>query len=233
MQETGWIIERKYVRIRFVLEGRSESMNSHLQRILIPCCYCLAVACLVEIPLLHTELFGDDVILWDTLFRTILAMPGLWYFYREDQKYRTKAEWNCSILIKLAAAGAVVSTIVRVLFEMFGMAGYESVEQNLLSGEPWLQILVLLGASPMLEEFFFRGVLYGRLKEKLKPNTAMLLSALAFGLYHANLSQGIYACMMGVFLAWCMERFQTIKAPITVHIASNLAAICMEWICFR
>ena len=59
MQETGWIIEGKYVRIRGVYEGRSDSMNSHLQRILIPCFYCLAVACLVEIPLLHTELFGD------------------------------------------------------------------------------------------------------------------------------------------------------------------------------
>ncbi len=208
-------------------------MSSQLQRIVIPCLYCLAAACLVEIPLMQTDLFGNDVILWDTLFRTILAMPGLWYFYREDRKFRKKAEWNCSIFIKLAAAGAAASIIIRVLFEMLGMPGYENVEQNLLRGEPWLQILVLLGASPMLEEFFFRGVLYCRLKEMLKPNTAMLLSALAFGLYHANLSQGIYGCMMGLFLAWCMDRFQTIKAPITVHIASNLAAICMEWICFR
>ncbi len=205
-------------------------MSDRFQRVLIPCFYCLAVACLVEIPLAKTTIFGNDVILWDTLFRTIFAMPGLWYFYREDQKMRKKTEGNVTIIIKLAGIGAVLSVGFRVIFEVLGMPGYESVERNLLSGEQWLQIIVLLGASPMLEEFFFRGVLYGRLKELVKTEMAMLLTALGFGLYHANLSQGIYGFFMGLFLAWCMERFQTIKAPIVVHIAANLAAMCMEWI---
>ena len=104
------------------------------------------------------------------------------------------------------------------------------MEQNLLSGNLVLQILVLLVASPLLEEFFFRGVLYVRFKEVIGVRGAMVATALGFGLYHANLSQGIYGFFMGLFLAWCMERFQTVKAPIAVHIASNLAAMCMEWI---
>lgn len=204
-------------------------MSDRFQRVLIPCFYCLAVACLVEIPLAKTSIFGNDVILWDTLFRTILAMPGLWYFYREDQKLRKKTVVNVSVFMKLAGIGAVLSVVFRIMFEMLGMPGYESVEQNLLGGNQWLQILVLLGASPVLEEFFFRGVLYGRLKELVKTETAIVLTALGFGLYHANLSQGIYGFFMGLLLAWCMERFQTLKAPIAVHIAANLAALCMEW----
>ena len=205
-------------------------MNGRVQRILIPFFYCLAVACLVEIPLAQTDMFGEDVILWDTLFRTILAMPGLWYFYREDQQLRVEVKWDFTVMAKLAAVGAIASIVFRILVEFIGMPGYESVEQNLLSGNPMLQIIVLLAASPMLEEFFFRGVFYVRLKEVVSWKHAMWISALGFGLYHANLSQGIYGFLMGLFLAWSMEKFQTVKAPIAVHIASNLAAMCMGWI---
>ncbi|MBR5267944.1 MAG: CPBP family intramembrane metalloprotease [Lachnospiraceae bacterium] len=205
-------------------------MSGRFQRLLIPFFYCLAVACLVEIPLAQTDMFGEDVILWDTLFRTILAMPGLWYFYREDQQLRAEVKWDFTVMVKLAAVGAIASIVFRILFEFIGMPGYESVEQNLLSGNLMLQIIVLLASSPMLEEFFFRGVLYGRLKEVVSVNHAIWISALGFGLYHANLSQGIYGFLMGLFLAWSMEKFQTVKAPIAVHIGSNLAAMCMEWI---
>ena len=205
-------------------------MNGRVQKILIPFFYCLAVACLVEIPLAQTDMFGEDVILWDTLFRTILAMPGLWYFYREDQQLRAEVKWDFTVMAKLAAVGAIASIVFRILFEFIGMPGYESVEQNLLSGNPMLQIFVLLAASPMLEEFFFRGVFYVRLKELVSEKHALWISALGFGLYHANLSQGIYGFVMGLFLAWCMEKFQSVKAPIMVHNASNLAAMSMEWI---
>lgn len=35
----------------------------------MPVFWLLAVACLIELPLGQTMIFGEDVILWDTLFR--------------------------------------------------------------------------------------------------------------------------------------------------------------------
>lgn len=200
-------------------------MKIRLRRIIMPVLLCLAVACLVEIPLGQTDLFGDDVILWDTLFRTAAAMPGLLYFYREDAVFRRKAYWNGKIGILLFAAGAVCSVMFRVIFLLLKVSGYEASERNLLTGTVWLEFLVLLFAAPLLEEFFFRGVLYGRLKELLSTGTSMVLSAALFGLYHGNLSQGIYGFFMGLLLAWSMERFQTVKAPFVIHMAANAAAI--------
>ncbi len=203
-------------------------MSIRIRRIMIPFLYCLVVACLVEIPLMQTDLFGKDVILWDTLFRTIVAMPGLWYFYKEDRVFRGEIHWNWKAAAGLGFAGAAASVGFRLIFGLFGMPGYEAAEQNLFTDTLWLQIPVLLVASPLLEEYFFRGVFYGRLKEVFSVRTAMVVSALAFGLYHANLSQGIYGFLMGLFLAWTMERCQTVKAPITVHAAANLAAIMIS-----
>ena len=52
-------------------------MKIRIRRLAIPILFCLAVACLIEIPLSETTIFGDAVILWDTLFRAILAVPIL------------------------------------------------------------------------------------------------------------------------------------------------------------
>ena len=177
-----------------------------------------------------TDIWGTDVVLWDILFCTVVTMPLLWYLYRADRMFRMDSDWNIKRLLQLAGVGAAASILFRVILEPFGMPGYESVEQNLLTGNGGLQAVVLLGASPVLEEFFFRGVLYERVKRVTGVKSAMLLTALLFGLYHANVSQGIYGFFMGMYLAWCMERYQTVKVPIAVHIAANLAAICMDWL---
>ena len=72
-------------------------LKIRIRRILFPILFCLAVACLIELPLAQTMLFGDDVILWDTLFRAIVAVPMLVHLYREDSVFRGKEHWNGKI----------------------------------------------------------------------------------------------------------------------------------------
>ena len=88
--------------------------------------------------------------------------------------------------------------------------------------------MVLLIASPLLEEFFFRGVLYGRLKELLSVPGAAVVSSAFFGLYHGNWIQGIYGFFMGLFLSAAMERCRTVKAPVIMHLAANGAALFLN-----
>ena len=85
-------------------------MKIRIRRILFPILFCLAVACLIELPLAQTMLFGDDVILWDTLFRAIVAVPMLVHLYREDSVFRGKEHWNGKIAAAVFFGGAGVST---------------------------------------------------------------------------------------------------------------------------
>lgn len=203
-------------------------MTIRMRRLWTPVLFCLAVSCLIEIPLGMTDIFGEDVILWDTLFRAICAVPGLRYFYKEDAVFRGERELNLAFGAKLSAVGAILSVLFRLLFMIVGVPGYEEASKTLFTGNLSLQLLVLLVASPLLEEFFFRGVLYGRLKELVSVRNAMVLSALFFGLYHGNISQGIYGFFMGLLLSWAMERCRTVAAPLIVHIAANAAALFLE-----
>ena len=142
-------------------------MRIRIRRILIPVFYCLAIACLIEVPLGQTDLFGEAVILWDTLFRAILAVPVLYYFYQEDAVFRGEKRWDLRAFFLSFGAGAGLSALSFFLMRAAGVSAMEEAGKTLFTGELWLQLLVLLIASPLLEEFFFRGVLYGRLKELL------------------------------------------------------------------
>lgn len=207
-------------------------MTIKRKRIWIPVVSCLTIACLIELLMGLTDIFGEDVILWDTLFRTTALLPILFHFYNEDTELRGKTKLKMAEGAALFASGAVLSALARVLISVFGVSGYEAASRSLMTGNIPLELIVLLAASPLLEEFFFRGVLYERLKEHISVRSAMVVSALFFGLYHGNISQGIYGFFMGIFLAWSMERCRTVAAPLLIHIAANAAALFLELVNF-
>ena len=123
----------------------------------------------IELPLGQTTIFGEDVILWDTLFRAVAASPVLIHFYREDAVFRGKERWGWKEAALWAAAGFGLSLLGTLAVQVLSRAGLQAdmsmVEENLLSGPLWLELTVLLAASPFLEEIFFRGILFQRLKE--------------------------------------------------------------------
>ena len=134
----------------------------------MPVFWLLAVACLIELPLGQTTIFGEDVILWDTLFRAVAASPVLIHFYREDAVFRGKERWGWKEAALWAAAGFGLSLLATLAVQVLSRAGLQAdmsmVEENLLSGPLWLELTVLLAASPFLEEIFFRGILFQRLQ---------------------------------------------------------------------
>lgn len=218
-------VQRSSELLQKVRKKDEKLMKIRIRRILIPTLFCLSVACLVEIPMGHVTLFGEAAVLWDTLFRAILAVPMLVHFYKEDAVFRGEENWSFKRAALCIVTGFFLSLLFRFVTAAMGDMDYGKAEGALLSGDFLLQSLVLLVASPLLEELFFRGILYMRFKELFSPVTAGFLSAAFFGLYHGNVSQGIYGFFMGLILAYSMEVCRTVKAPVLIHGAANLAAL--------
>lgn len=200
-------------------------LKIRIRRILFPILFCLAVACIIELPLSQTTIFGDDVILWDTLFRAVIAVPMLAHLYKEDKVFRGEERWNGKIAAAAALAGAGLSLAFGLAVKAFQIPGAVLADDTLFTGNLWLEAVVLLAASPVLEEYFFRGVLYGRCKELVPAPAAAFLTAAFFGVFHWDLVQGIYSFFMGLVLAYFMEKTNTVKAPVAFHFAANLAAL--------
>lgn len=67
----------------------------------------------------------------------------------------------------------------------------------------------LLGSClviPIAEELLFRGVVYKRLKLYFGVTPALIGSALIFGIMHVNLVQFLYAAVIGLLLAFVLEK---------------------------
>ena len=80
-------------------------------------------------------------------------------------------------------------------------------------------------AAPVLEELFFRGMIYKRLRDIVNVKAAIIISALFFGAFHGNLVQLVYAFIIGLMLAYVYEKFKTIWVPIVFHMGANLISI--------
>lgn len=84
-------------------------------------------------------------------------------------------------------------------------------------------ILTLIYASvvaPIVEELIFRKLLLDRLR-RYGDIPAILMTGIAFGLFHMNLSQMFYAAALGFIFAYVTIRTNTVRYSILLHIMIN------------
>lgn len=98
---------------------------------------------------------------------------------------------------------------------------YDAVEKIQYSVPMWLGIFLYGIVSPVVEEIVFRGLTYHRMRRFFKVPSSVLVSALLFGGFHANLPQFIYGTLMGCLMACCYEWADTFAAPLVFHMAAN------------
>ena len=106
----------------------------------------------------------------------------------------------------------------------------ENVE-SLLAGwkeVPLWQVVICLGVVPgVCEECFFRGYLFNGLKQHLNATWTIVVSAVAFGLFHVVLAGGaaperlLPSTLMGLLLGWMAYRSGSIVPSILLHAIHN------------
>lgn len=79
--------------------------------------------------------------------------------------------------------------------------------------------------GPILEELLFRGIIYNKLKAFNSNMKSIILTSVIFAFFHHTLVQIIYAFCLSFILIYVYEKYKNIKAPILVHISSNIMNI--------
>lgn len=174
--------------------------------------------------------------LYVTLIGDLTATMILYLFYRKDQMHRKEGfsgtgkafVWAppviwFSVIILAIATGQFLNDLINGLHLNDLFTGYSEVSEQAFSGQPvGLMILVVGIIGPICEELMFRGIVFHRLKDWVKPQAAIVISALLFGIYHGNVVQFFYATCMGVMLAIIYDKTGTLWISIVAHIAANL-----------
>ena len=105
--------------------------------------------------------------------------------------------------------------------------GYRRVSQALYQPSLLVQLVCMGGVIPIGEELVFRGLGYGRMRQELSFPAALAVSAVWFGLNHGNLVQGIYAGLLGIFLAVLYEKSKSLAVCTLFHGTANVTAVVM------
>lgn len=85
---------------------------------------------------------------------------------------------------------------------------------------PWVLLLCVVFVAPVMEELLFRKLLIDRIIQYGQP-VAIIVSGIAFGLYHGNFYQFFYACSMGMVFAYLYSRTGDIRYNIFIHMIIN------------
>lgn len=156
------------------------------------------------------------------------------FLYRADcaerleyRNVRTPRRLDGNSILWISVASIAFSMVGNNLIDISPLpelsGSYEETSAMLLSGNLILQLLCVGILTPIVEEILMRGILYGRLRDMMRPAWAIFWGGLLFGIFHGNIVQGLYASFFGWFLCWLMERFGSIKATCLSHMVSNTA----------
>jgi len=140
-------------------------------------------------------------------------------------------------LILYPAIAIVVAIPLTILFS--SLSGHEAstpaqLPQNLGTGPAIASVILAVFVAPVVEELFFRGVLFRSIRDRHGFWIGAVVSGLVFGAAHyvpaawqdTILLQTVMV-FTGIALAWIYERRGTLVADIAAHMAFNAVGIVL------
>ena len=88
-----------------------------------------------------------------------------------------------------------------------------------------LLVLMVVVMAPLAEELFFRGLALRALEARMGPRTALVASAVLFGVTHLQLLQLPALVMIGLVCGWLAQRDGRLGRAVWAHVGFNLVTV--------
>jgi len=167
-----------------------------------------------------------------------IIIPILWYlivnkFNLKETFYHLKLRINAIDIAFLwgvitAIFALVIIVAIGALLMSLGLDLTES--SNIPELEMYFSlpsILFLIAFQPIAEEIFFRGFLLEKIDSLIGEKTAIITTAILFGIAHlsvGNIYPAFMTGVMGVLLAFLVIKTKNLYSAITAHIIFNLVS---------
>lgn len=186
-----------------------------------------------------------------TIFLTgitaLLTMIPCLYFYKRDVRARVtgglipkaggrrlKAGEGPWLLLIGASLATFANMLVAALQNILPVREYQETMNQITSGKSiWMLVFWMGIVAPVAEEMVFRWLIYFRLRDYMRMGMAMAVSGILFGIYHMNLTQAVYASILGMMFAYFLEITGNLWASVLLHIGANCWSVLMPEILLR
>lgn len=119
--------------------------------------------------------------------------------------------------------GMIVNSVLESVFHTSGVSPIQTVTE---SWDPRLLFLFTVVLAPIIEEVICRKEIIDR-TQIYGEKTAVVTSALFFGLLHGNFSQFFYAFGLGLVFGYIYVRTRRIRYSVTMHMIINFFGAIM------
>lgn len=134
------------------------------------------------------------------------------------QKLGAKHFWILMLVcMPIMYTGNIIGT---KLSEVLSGGNAENALLDYVMGNPLYSFLFTVLLAPLIEEFIFRKQIIDRVG-RYGEKTAVVFSALTFGLFHANLFQFFYAFGLGLLFAYVYTRTRMLRYSVFMHMIIN------------
>ena len=180
-----------------------------------------------------------------TIFLTgitaLLTMIPCLYFYKKDVRARVmgglipkaggrrlKAGEGLWLLLIGASLATFANMLVAALQNILPVREYQETMNQITSGKSiWMLVFWMGIVAPVAEEMVFRWLIYFRFRDYMRMGMAMAVSGILFGIYHMNLTQAVYASILGMMFAYFLEITGNLWASVLLHIGANCWSVLM------
>lgn len=161
----------------------------------------------------------------------ILVFPAIIYIvtekvpYQEAVRFRRIRPTNIFLLILFTILIMPLMSLVNAISMLFVENKITNTMTNITEQNSFVIALMITALIPCIfEESVYRGVLYNEYR-KMKPVSAIFLSAFLFGILHGNLNQFSYAFVMGIVFALVIEATDSILSTMIIHFLINGSSV--------
>ena len=177
----------------------------------------------------------------DTIALTVIAtfisalVAVLWYRLAYCRNYGfAELKKTCKRVFNLRSVGGIVLAAISLFYManyITALVGYISpsalkeyndiIESLNLDMSDGLVIILTVVLAPINEECIMRGIIFTYLKKNMHVYIAITISAVYFGIFHLNVIQGVYAAVLGLFMAYLAYKYKSIIASMLFHAVFN------------
>ncbi len=153
----------------------------------------------------------------------LFMMNKLPDYNAQEQKDLSLKQFIVLFIISIAATYIFnfASIIINLLLSFIKGGNIDNPLDDVLKNSSILyNFLLAVVIAPIIEEIIFRGVLINKLR-CYGDRVCILVSAFMFALYHGNISQLLYAFVLGAIFSYIVLRCGTIKYSILLHMCIN------------
>jgi len=128
-------------------------------------------------------------------------------------------------------AGSLAGNIINLIIQLLAQSSMTNLIQELIAGSSiWANLVFVVLLAPIMEELFFRRLLIKKLLA-YGEKPAVIVSGLAFGLIHGNLTQFFYAFGLGLAFGYIFVKTGKVIYTVVLHMIINfLGSVISVWV---